>query len=104
MYSNNAELSSNELASMFVIATFATFFYWLVWELELRWRKRNKIQEFDAHSIEKRKRDRLDNVLRDLSNDELYRLRERLSTVDDIELEDRLLANDGELLTEQDIR
>lgn len=49
---------------------------------------------------EKRKRDRLDAVLRDLSDDELHRLRDRLQygTIDDALLERRIIGDDGELL------
>lgn len=49
---------------------------------------------------EKRKRDRLDEVLRDLSDDDLIRLRERLSdgTVDDDLLYEQMLGTDGEFV------
>lgn len=50
-------------------------------------------------STEKRKRDRIDAVLRDLSDDDLVRLRERLATghIDDDLLYDRMVGDDGEL-------
>lgn len=52
-----------------------------------------------TEEAEKRKRDRLDAVLRDLSDDELLRLKQRLSsgTVDDDHLQ-YLLGDDGELM------
>ena len=48
---------------------------------------------------EKRKRERLDSVLRDLSDDDLMRLKDRLmdGTVDDEVLYDRIVGEDGEL-------
>lgn len=52
---------------------------------------------------EKAKRDRLDAVLRDLSDDDLMRLRDRIQngTVDDDVLYRRLTGDDGELLTDE---
>lgn len=52
---------------------------------------------------EKRKRANLDTVLRDLSDDDLVRLRQRLQdgTVDDEVLYDNLVGDDGELLTRE---
>lgn len=49
---------------------------------------------------EKRKRDRIDAVLRLLSSDDLERLRERLSdgTIDDDALQDLVVGDDGELI------
>lgn len=54
----------------------------------------------DADNMEKRKRDRLDAVLRDLSDDELHRLQTRLQngSIDDALLEKRIVGDDGELL------
>jgi hypothetical protein len=53
-----------------------------------------------AEEIEKRKRDRLDAVLRDLSDDDLLRLKQRLSdgTVQDDNLYDMIVGDDGELI------
>jgi len=50
--------------------------------------------------VEKRKRDRLDAVLRDLSDEDLQRLKRRLSdgTVDDSKLYQHLIGDDGELV------
>jgi len=52
----------------------------------------------EEQSEEKRKRDRLDAVLRDLSDDDLLRLRQRLSEgeIDDELLQYKLVGNDGE--------
>lgn len=49
---------------------------------------------------EKRKRDRLDAVLRDLSDDELRRLQQRLQdgAIDDEVLYEQIVGDDGELL------
>ncbi len=49
---------------------------------------------------EKRKRDRLDEVLRDLSDEELIRLRQRLSdgSVDDDMLYEQIIGTDGEFV------
>jgi hypothetical protein len=57
-------------------------------------------QEKDAVDEEKRKRDRLDAVLRELSDEDLLRLRERLSTgdIDDDVLYERLVGEDGEFI------
>lgn len=56
--------------------------------------------EADSKQIEKVKRDRLDKVLRDLSDEELVALKKRLSTrdVDDEVLYDYLVGDDGELI------
>lgn len=47
---------------------------------------------------EKRKRERLDNVLRDLSDEDLVRLKQRLQdgAIDDNMLYERMLGDDGE--------
>jgi hypothetical protein len=54
----------------------------------------------DSVEDEKRKRDRIDAVLRLLSSDDLERLRERLGdgTVDDDVLYDMVVSDDGELV------
>jgi len=53
---------------------------------------------------EKRKRERLDNVLRDLSNEDLVRLKHRLQegSIDDGVLYDRLIGDDGEIINQYD--
>jgi hypothetical protein len=63
----------------------------------------------DAHILsasenqEKRKRDRIDTVLRDLSSEDLMRLRERLAdgTVDDELLYNGFVGDDGELVWDE---
>lgn len=54
----------------------------------------------ETESVEKRKRERLDTVLRDLSNDDLIALRERLQdgTIDDEILYEQMVGDDGELM------
>lgn len=51
-------------------------------------------------SLEKRKRERIDNVLRDLSDEDLMRLKQRLmdGSVDDDLLEAQIIGDDGELI------
>jgi type VI protein secretion system component VasK len=57
-------------------------------------------QQTTLDEVEKRKRDRLDAVLRDLSDEDLQRLKRRLSdgTVDDSKLYQHLIGDDGELV------
>lgn len=57
-------------------------------------------QEQELISLEKRKRKRIDSVLRDLSDDDLLRLRERLidGSVNDDMLQEQLIGDDGELM------
>jgi hypothetical protein len=61
--------------------------------------RREPMIKVESGETEKRKRERLDSVLRDLSDDELMRLKERLmdGTVDDGVLYDRIVGEDGEL-------
>lgn len=71
--------------------------------ISMVWRYRLMLvdeQEQDSTSLEKRKRERIDSVLRDLSDDDLLRLRERLvdGTVGDDMLEEQLIGDDGELM------
>jgi len=89
------------------VAMIPTFVVWAIWNLNIERRtpeyQQKKAQAATpsyADSEEKRKRDRLDAVLRDLSDDELIRLRERLSdgSVNDDILYDHLLGEDGELI------
>lgn len=60
----------------------------------------NLSQRDDAPMPYKRKRDTIDNVLRDLSDDQLETLRQRLSdgTIDDEVLHKRMVGADGELV------
>ena len=57
-------------------------------------------KEAKREELEKRKRDRLDAVLRDLSDEDLLRLRRRLldGTINDERLENALVGEDGELM------
>jgi hypothetical protein len=70
---------------------------WAIWNLELR--RQNNVEK-EVNSIEKKKREHIDSVLRDLSDDDLLRLRRRLldGTINDERLEDALIGEDGELL------
>jgi len=54
----------------------------------------------EESSTEKRKRERIDTVLRDLSDDDLVLLRQRLQdgTIDEDVLFDRMVGDDGELV------
>ena len=59
-----------------------------------------KQQQLSWDEVEKRKRDRLDAVLRNLSDEDLERLKQRLSdgTVNDNKLYQHLVGDDGELV------
>jgi hypothetical protein len=61
--------------------------------------RREPMIKIESGASEKRKRERLDVVLRDLSSEELMRLKERLSdgSVDDEDLYERMVGDDGEL-------
>jgi hypothetical protein len=61
--------------------------------------RREPMIQVNTGEMEKRKRERLDSVLRDLSSEELMRLKERLSdgSVDDEDLYERMVGDDGEL-------
>jgi hypothetical protein len=61
--------------------------------------RREPMIKVELGEMEKRKRERLDSVLRDLSSEELMRLKERLSdgSVDDEDLYERMVGDDGEL-------
>lgn len=60
----------------------------------------NATQELSAEDVEKRKRERIDSVLRDLSDDDLLRIRERLvsGTINDEMLYEQMVGDDGELM------
>ena len=67
----------------------------------------NQSQSDEANQIadtEKRKRERLDTVLRDLSDEDLLMLRKRLQegSIDDGVLYDRLIGDDGEIVNRYD--
>jgi hypothetical protein len=61
---------------------------------------KSKQQQTTLEEVEKRKRDRLDAVLRDLSDDDLQRLKQRLAdgTIDESKLYNHLVGDDGELV------
>jgi hypothetical protein len=87
--------------SSFVAATII----WAIWNLDisLRTAKPKAVAVAELNSLEKRKRDRLDSVLRDLSDADLLRLRQSLldGTVNDDSLEEHLIGEDGELLYQE---
>lgn len=62
-------------------------------------KSRKKQAANQSEEQEKRKRERLDNVLRDLSSDELIRLKQRLTdgSIDDNILYEQMIGDDGEL-------
>ena len=107
MYGTNT-IYPEQFFSILVIAFFATPFFWLVWEIEITLRRhqkqKNTLSDYESDTMEKRKRERIDTVLRDLSDDDLHRLRARLSTMDDDDLEEQLLGDDGELLINAEIK
>lgn len=57
-------------------------------------------ENLSAEEIEKRKRERIDSVLRDLSDDDLLRLKQRLGdgVVNDEVLYSAIVSDDGELV------
>jgi hypothetical protein len=87
----------------FILAAFFTLIMWAIWNFEIRRTEQSKARNAkvvsENTSIEKRKRDRLDSVLRDLSDVDLLSLRQRLNdgTVNDDSLEEALIGEDGEL-------
>ena len=60
----------------------------------------NFADKTETDSVEKRKRERIDTVLRDLSSDDLIALRQRLGdgTIDDEILYEHMVGDDGELM------
>jgi hypothetical protein len=62
-----------------------------------------QVEKSSDEDISKRKRETLDNVLRDLSDEQLETLRRRLQdgTIDDDVLERRIVGADGEFLTRE---
>lgn len=62
--------------------------------------------QVNTSETEKKKRERLDAVLRDLSDEDLMRLKERLmdGSVDDEILYDRIVGDDGELVYKRNKR
>jgi hypothetical protein len=104
-------------AEFFVIvgglfAVLAGAYSWLCWNVELSFDASSKnrgkhvqtmlkeMLDEEYVPLEKRKRDTLDNVLRDLSDEQLDTLRRRLhdGVIDDEVLERRIVGADGELI------
>lgn len=96
--------STTFLATTF--ALIASIIIWAIWNLkiglrdETRNRQKQSQPAIKETSIEKRKRERIDSVLRDLSSEDLMRLRQRLmdGTVNDDVLYDEMMGDDGELV------
>jgi hypothetical protein len=113
MYEEGKWLASDgfDVASRNLIPVFAAIFIvpiiWAIWNLELRRTEQSKTRSAKAvnedTNLEKRKRERLDSVLRDLSDADLLRLRQRLTdgTINNASLEEALIGEDGELLRER---
>lgn len=99
------------ITPMLLYGTFAVFA--LIWMEEVdfgkgrfyRSQRTGAAEETDAteDDEEKRKRDRIDSVLRDLSDEDLHRLQERLSagTINDDVLYQQLVGDDGEFVYEE---
>jgi hypothetical protein len=92
----------------YIAAAFFTLIIWAIWNFELRRTEQSKARSAkttsqDNSSLEKRKRERLDSVLRDLSDEDLLRLRQRLNdgTINEDALEEGLIGEDGELLYQE---
>jgi hypothetical protein len=87
-----------------VFGLFASTVIWSIWNLQIglrdETRKRQKELQKNSDTVEKRKRERIDTVLRDLSSEDLIRLRERLSdgSVDDELLYNHMVGGDDELV------
>src|SRR5688500_12239523 len=86
----NLPIVSGGLNVILLMAIIGVVVHWAIGTLKLE-------------TVEKAKRDRIDSVLRDLSNEDLVRLKERLTngTINDERLEEALVGEDGELLRER---
>src|SRR5690242_3110825 len=62
----------------FFASFIAASIVWGIWNLDISVRNAKAKAEAQVNNIEKRKRDRIDTVLRDLSDEDLLRLRRRL--------------------------
>lgn len=78
------------------LTSIAVVVSWSIWNLDVQRRREEK----HGALLEKRKRENIDSVLRDLSDEDLLRLRRRLldGTIKDYALEEALVGEDGELL------
>jgi len=83
---------------LFIPLVVAMVFMWAPPEMFTGSSSESKAEQLSDSEREKRKRDRLDAVLRDLSDEQLYALKQRLSEPG---VEDRIgymLGDDGELI------
>jgi hypothetical protein len=98
---NSTAYSGGQAALFFwIISSFiAASIIWGIWNLEVRERNSSQAKEV---GVEKKKREHIDSVLRDLSDEDLLRLRRRLldGTINDERLEDALVGEDGEIVYE----
>jgi hypothetical protein len=96
------------LSWAFAPALASAFISWIIWNFDVSYQPFTATQADDTQTqdsgrsqstTEKRKRETLDNVLRDLSDEQLDTLRRRLQdgTIDDDVLERRIVGADGEL-------
>lgn len=73
----------------------------LIVMMNFLWSDKNRTKD-TARMIksEKRKRERIDTMIRDMSDDELYELRQRLQdgSYDDDSLYDHVIGDDGEIM------
>lgn len=85
---------------MLIMSFIASTIVWAIWNLEVKVRERQQASPKKEESLEKRKREHIDSVLRDLSDEDLLRLRRRLldGTINDDTLEEALVGEDGEML------
>jgi hypothetical protein len=86
----------------FFVSLVAATIIWAIWNLDISVRDRRSSAKL-VESTEKRKRERLDSVLRDLSDADLLRLRQRLNdgTINEDALAEQLIGEDGELLYQE---
>lgn len=84
---NFVESQSMVFATLF-LATIAVVISWSIWNLDIQRRREEKL----GYQLEKRKREEIDSVLRDLSHEDLLILKRRLM---DAEVEE--IVDEGEL-------
>jgi len=89
-----------------VLSAIAAIIIWGIWNLKIGLREETRKRQKQSSSnhagttLEKRKRDRIDSVLRDLSSEDLQRLKQRLGdgTLDDDVLYDEFVGDDEDVL------
>ena len=88
------------IVTWLITTPIAGYILGMVWQFDLILRVREKENENAEQSSEKRKRERIDTVLRDLSDADLVILRQRLQdgTIDEDVLYDHIVRDDGELV------